>query len=44
MLGVDAAVQMAGLARRSGLGVEVAAFETWDPARRAFDAVIAGQA
>jgi hypothetical protein len=28
----------------SGLEVEVAAFETWDPAGRVFDAVIAGQA
>jgi len=44
VLGVDPAVRMAGLARQSGVGVEVAAFETWDPAGRAFDAVIAGQA
>ena len=35
---------MADLARRNGLEVEVAAFEAWDPAGRAFDAVIAGQA
>jgi SAM-dependent methyltransferase len=35
---------MADLARQSGVEVEVAAFETWDPIGRAFDAVIAGQA
>ena len=35
---------MAGLARQSGVGVEVATFEDWDLARREFDAVIAGQA
>ena len=31
-------------ARRSGLEVEVATFEAWDPAGREFDAVVAGQA
>jgi SAM-dependent methyltransferase len=35
---------MAGLARQSGVKVEVAKFEAWDPAGRMFDAVIAGQA
>ncbi len=35
---------MAELARRSGVDVEVGAFETWSPAGRAFDAVAAGQA
>ena len=44
VLGVDPDVRMADLARQSGVEVEVAAFETWDPAGRAFDAVIAGQA
>jgi SAM-dependent methyltransferase len=44
VLGVDADGRMADLARQSGLDVEVAAFEAWDPAGRAFDAVIAGQA
>jgi SAM-dependent methyltransferase len=44
VLGVDVDGRMADLARRSGLEVEVAAFEAWDPAGRAFDAVIAGQA
>jgi SAM-dependent methyltransferase len=44
VLGVDPDARMADLARQSGVEVEVAAFETWDPAGRAFDAVIAGQA
>jgi SAM-dependent methyltransferase len=44
VLGVDPDPRMVGLARQSGLEVEVAAFETWDPAGRVFDAVIAGQA
>jgi SAM-dependent methyltransferase len=44
VLGVDPDVRMADLARRHGLEVEVATFEAWDPAGRAFDAVVAGQA
>jgi SAM-dependent methyltransferase len=44
VLGIDVDERMADLARRSGLEVEVAAFEVWDPAGRAFDAVLAGQA
>jgi SAM-dependent methyltransferase len=44
VLGVDPDERMAGLARRSGVDVEVATFETWDPAGRQFDAVIAAQA
>ena len=44
MLGVDPDARMAELARRFGIEVEVATFEDWDPAGRAFDAVIAGQA
>jgi SAM-dependent methyltransferase len=43
VLGVDPDARMAGLARRGRLEVEVATFEGWDPAGRAFDAVIAGQ-
>jgi SAM-dependent methyltransferase len=35
---------MAGQARQRGLEVEVARFEDWDLAGRAFDAVVAGQA
>jgi SAM-dependent methyltransferase len=44
VLGVDPDARMADLARQRGLEVEVAAFEAWDLAGRAFDAVIAGQA
>ncbi len=43
VLGVDVDARMAELARRHGLSVEVAKFEAWDPADRAFDAVVAGQ-
>jgi SAM-dependent methyltransferase len=43
VLGVDVDERMAEVARRSGLTVEVAAFEAWDPAGRTFDAVTAGQ-
>lgn len=44
VLGVDPDARMADLAQRSGLAAEVATFEDWDPAGRAFDAVTAGQA
>src|ERR1700728_1109954 len=44
VVGVDTDERMADLARRSGVEAEVATFESWDPAGRAFDAVIAGQA
>jgi SAM-dependent methyltransferase len=44
VLGVDPDARMADLARQSGVEVEVAAFEEWDPAGRAFDTVVAGQA
>jgi SAM-dependent methyltransferase len=43
VLGVDVDPRMAEFARRSGLEVEVAAFEQWDAAGRTFDAVVAGQ-
>jgi SAM-dependent methyltransferase len=43
VLGVEVDPRMAEFAARDGLAVEVAAFEAWDPAGRAFDAVIAGQ-
>ncbi|MGI5285865.1 class I SAM-dependent methyltransferase [Nonomuraea polychroma] len=43
VLGVDVDARMAEWARQSGIEVEVAAFEAWDPAGRTFDAVIAGQ-
>jgi SAM-dependent methyltransferase len=44
VLGVDPDVRMAEFARRSGVEVEVATFEDWDPVGRVFDAVVAGQA
>jgi SAM-dependent methyltransferase len=44
IFGVDVDARMADLARRSGLEVEVAAFEARDPAGRIFDAVVSGQA
>ena len=43
VLGVDVDPRMAEFARRTGVSVEVSAFEAWDPAGRTFDAVIAGQ-
>ena len=44
VLGVEPDARMAGFARRTGVEVEVATFETWDAAGREFDAVIAGTA
>jgi SAM-dependent methyltransferase len=43
VLGVDVDVRMSAVAERSGVAVEVSPFETWDPAGRTFDAVLAGQ-
>jgi SAM-dependent methyltransferase len=44
VLGVDPDERMAGLARLTGIEVEVARIEEWDPAGRQFDAAVAGQA
>jgi len=44
VLGVEADPRMAGFARGTGLRVEVATFEAWDPAGRSFDAVVSGTA
>jgi SAM-dependent methyltransferase len=44
VLGIDPDARMADLARQSGVEVEVAKIEAWNPAGREFDAVIAGQA
>jgi SAM-dependent methyltransferase len=44
VLGVDPDARMAGLARQTGVEVEVARIEEWDPAGRRFDAAVAGQA
>ncbi|GHH53351.1 class I SAM-dependent methyltransferase [Lentzea cavernae] len=43
VLGVEHDERMAGFARGTGVAVEVAKFEAWDPAGREFDAVVAGQ-
>jgi SAM-dependent methyltransferase len=44
VLGVEPDARLAGFARRTGVKVEVAPFEAWDPAGRVFDAVVAGHA
>ena len=44
VLGVEPDARMAAFARGSGVEVEVATLEAWDPAGRQFDAVIAGTA
>lgn len=43
VLGVEHDELMADFARGTGIAVEVSKFETWDPAGRQFDAVVAGQ-
>lgn len=43
VLGVEPDARMAAFARRTGITAEVATFEAWDPAGRAFDAVVSGQ-
>ncbi|WP_405066760.1 methyltransferase domain-containing protein [Kribbella sp. NBC_01510] len=42
ILGVDVDERMAEFARSTGVEVEVSPFESWDPAGRTFDAVVAG--
>ena len=44
VLGVDPDERMASLARQTGIEVEAARIEEWDPAGRRFDAAVAGQA
>jgi len=44
VLGVEPDARMADFARGSGVDVEVATFEAWDPAGRQFDAVVAATA
>ncbi len=43
VLGVEVDPRMAEFAHESGIEVEVARFEDWDPAGRTFDAVVSGQ-
>jgi SAM-dependent methyltransferase len=42
VLGVEPDARMADFARGTGVAVEVATFEEWEPAGRDFDAVVAG--
>jgi SAM-dependent methyltransferase len=44
VVGVEPDPRMASVARRRGIQVEVAKFETWDRAGRRFDLLISGQA
>lgn len=44
VLGVEPDARMAEFARGTGVAVEIGTVETWDPAGRTFDAVVAGQA
>jgi SAM-dependent methyltransferase len=44
VLGVELNAGMASIAEQHGTSVEVAAFESWDPAGRSFDRVISAQA
>jgi len=44
VLGVEPDERMARVARRHGIPVELASFETWDPAGRTFDLLTAGHA
>jgi SAM-dependent methyltransferase len=44
VLGIDPDQRMAEFARRRGLDVEVATFESWNSAGRQFDVLVAGQA
>jgi SAM-dependent methyltransferase len=44
VLGVEPDPRMAEFARARGIDVEVATFETWEPAGRTFDAIVSGTA
>jgi SAM-dependent methyltransferase len=44
VLGVEPDARMADFARHTGVDVEVATFEDWEPGGRHFDAVVAGMA
>ena len=44
VLGIEPDARMADFARRTGIEVEVATFEAWEPPGRTFNAVVAGQA
>jgi SAM-dependent methyltransferase len=44
VLGIEVDAKMAAVARRHGIDVEVASFETWDPSGRQFDLITCAQA
>lgn len=44
VVGVEPDPAMAAIARRHGLAVEEATFETWDPRGRMYDLIVSGQA
>lgn len=44
VLGIEPDARMAEFAKRSGVAVEIATFEAWDPAGRTFDALVSGTA
>jgi SAM-dependent methyltransferase len=44
VLGVEMSAEMAAIAQRHGIPVEITPFETWDPAGRKFDRVTCAQA
>lgn len=44
VLGIEIDEKMAAVARRHGVSVEIAPFESWDAAGREFDLVVSGQA
>lgn len=44
VVGVEPDARMASVARAKGIPVDIASFESWDPAGRQFDAVVRGQA
>jgi SAM-dependent methyltransferase len=44
VLGIEIDEKMAAVARRRGVSVEIAPFESWDTAGREFDLVVSGQA
>ncbi len=44
VLGIEPDPRMAEFARRSGIDVEIAKFEAWEPAGRRFDLLVSGQA
>lgn len=44
VLGVEIDTDMAAMAQRSGIRVEIGSFESWEPGGRTFDLIVSGQA